>query len=121
MKMFWLLAALLVLVPSPLIPQQVHMYSSYMDAGEFPESSEATKTGYAMGFVNGLMASIIVGAQDDKLKQLENCTHEMQARQVAATIEKYIKEHPETWHYPLTVESWKAVAKMCPALEPSSK
>ena len=121
MKMFWLLAALLLLAPSPLTPQQVHIYSAYMNAGEFPELPEATKTGYAMGFVNGLMASIILGAQDDKLKQLEKCTHEMQAAQVAAIIEKYIKEHPETWHYPLTVESWKAFARICPALEPPSK
>jgi hypothetical protein len=121
MKMFGVLTTLLLLAPTPLIPQQFHIYSAYMDAGDFSELSEATKTGYAMGIVNGQMASIILGAQDDKLKQLEKCTHEMQARQVAAIVEKYIKEHPEDWHYPLTVESWKAFARMCPALEPPSR
>jgi len=119
--MFWLLAALFLLVPSPLIPQKVNIYRSYGDAGDFPEFSESTKYGYAMGFVNGLMASIILGAQDDKLKELETCIHEMKSNQVAAIIEKYIKEHPETWHQPLTIESWKAFAKMCPAFGPSTK
>lgn len=48
--MFWLLAAHLLLAPSPLIPEKVNIHSSYGDAGDFPEFSESTKNGYAMGF-----------------------------------------------------------------------
>ncbi len=69
-----------------------------------------------MGFSNGIMASGILGADGSKVKLLYDCTNGMSAKQLAAILDKYLKEHPEGWHEQLTVHSFDALLGVCPDL-----
>jgi len=88
----------------------------FLTAGEFSELPRVEQYGYAMGFVNGMMASGILGADGSNVEILDRCTKDMQAKQVAAIIEKYVKDHPEGWHETLAVHSLDALLSACPDL-----
>jgi hypothetical protein len=38
----------------------------------------------------------------------------MKASQVAAIMEKFIKDHPERWHWDLKEEAYGAMREACP-------
>ena len=89
----------------------------FMNTGEYGDLHEAEQNSYAMGFVNGLMVAGILGADLDKVEALNRCTSGMQARQVAAILDKYVKDHPESWHQTLAAHSLAAILEMCPDLK----
>ncbi len=70
-----------------------------------------------MGFSDALMASGILGADLNKVELLHHCTDGMQAKQIAAIVDKYVKEHPESWHHPLAASALSALADVCPDLK----
>jgi len=88
----------------------------FLNAGQYSELSPVEQYGYAMGFVNGMMASGILGADGSNVETLHRCTKDMQAKQVAAIIGKYVKDHPEGWHETLAVHSFGALLSVCPDL-----
>lgn len=89
----------------------------FLKAGDFRDLPSDLKEGYAMGFSNGMMASGIMGADGSKVKLLYDCTDGMSAKQLAAILDKYLKEHPEGWHEPLSVHSFDALLGVCPDLK----
>ena len=110
--MKWLLTFLLLV---PLSAQRrITVLAGYMKAEEFPDLAEPVQDGYARGFINGLMISPALGADHQEVRQFYECTKEMDSKQVAAIINKYIKDHPEVWHQELAVESLNAILKVCP-------
>jgi len=38
----------------------------------------------------------------------------MDSKQVLAIITKYVKDHPEVWHLPLSIEAFNALNAACP-------
>jgi len=89
----------------------------FYTAGQFGNLSQAEQAGYAEGFVNGLMSAGIVGADVQEVEMMNGCTKEMQGRQIAAIIDKHIKDHPEGWHETLAVHSFNALLDVCPDLK----
>ncbi|MFZ3210128.1 MAG: hypothetical protein WA188_01310 [Terriglobales bacterium] len=89
--------------------------NGFLKAREFLDLSEAEKTGFAWGFVDGLFVAPLLDAPDDGkfYVGLRSCAAEMQGTQVAAIIEKYIKDHPEDWHQQLHVVAFNALLKGC--------
>jgi hypothetical protein len=88
----------------------------FLNAGDFSSLPSSAKEGYAMGFVNGIMASGIVGADGEKVKMMSDCTHSMDAKQVAAILDKYVRDHPEGWHQSFAAHSLVALLGACPDL-----
>jgi hypothetical protein len=37
--------------------------------------------------------------------------------QITAIVDKYVSEHPETWHRPATLEAYDALKSACPSLQ----
>jgi hypothetical protein len=89
----------------------------FMNTGEYSDLPPVEQYGYAMGFVNGMMASGNLGADISKLETLNGCTEGMQAKQLAAVLDKYVKEHPEVWHQTLAAHSLAAIIEACPDLK----
>jgi hypothetical protein len=56
------------------------------------------------------------GAPDNgkPLISLATCVEGMKASQVAAIIEKFIKDHPEHWHWDLKDQAYSAMREACP-------
>src|ERR1700674_3237964 len=75
---------------------------NYYKAEEFVEMSEASRMFYTSGLMDGFYASALFGATDKTVANLSSCTGEMDSKQVSAIIAKYVKDHPESWHLPLS-------------------
>lgn len=86
----------------------------YYKAEEFVEMGDASRVLYTSGLMDGFYASALFGATDKTVDSLSSCTGEMGSKQVSAIITKYVKDHPETWHLPLSVEAYNALNAACP-------
>lgn len=95
-------------------PRVLFAPPAYYKAETFIELSESDRQMYVAGLMDGFYASASFGASDETVANLTSCTKEMDTKQVSAIITKYVKEHPENWHMPLSVEAYFALDKACP-------
>ena len=95
-------------------PRVVSAPSSYYKAEAFVELGEADREMYSAGLMDGFYASALFGASDETVNNLISCTKDMDSKQVTAIITKYVKDHPETWHLPLSADAHNALNKACP-------
>jgi hypothetical protein len=86
----------------------------YVKAGKFLELGEFERVIYISGLSDGFYGSAMFGASDDTVDRLNSCTKEMDSKQVTAIVSKYVTDHPETWHLPLSVEAFNALNAACP-------
>jgi len=73
------------------------------------------QSAYAMGLLDGFYMAPMFGAPEDSnlLIPICNCVEGMKASQVAAIIEKFIKDHPEQWHWDAKFEGYSAMREAC--------
>jgi len=112
------LFALLLGMPSgqETPPKPKFVSNGFMKAGEFLDLGQEVKVGFAMGFVDGMDAAPFFDAPDDNkiYARFRTCTTDMSAKQVAAILEKYIRDNPEEWHVQLNTVAFNGILKACP-------
>jgi hypothetical protein len=86
----------------------------YFQAEAYVELSDSSREMYTMGLMDGFYMSAFFGASDETVANLSSCTKDMDSKQISAIITKYVKDHPENWHLPLSVEAYNALNKACP-------
>ena len=69
---------------------------------------------YAIGLFDGSMLAPLVQSGALGQAQLDRCTNGMTAIQLAAMIEKEVKEHPEFWNSGTNAALYRALVKGCP-------
>ena len=108
-------AAMFLLHASPNVAAErgVLIHNGFGTGQDFLGFSEAGKRGYAMGVINGYIMAPMLGAPEARVSRVGRCLENMTDVQVAAIIDKWLREHPERWHYGLHFESWMAVKSMC--------
>jgi len=92
----------------------IHTPARFCSAEKFLELDEAYRSMYVMGLMDGFYASAFFGGRGDTVEKLRLCTKDMDVKQVAAIITKYVKDHPEGWHLPLSIEAVNALNTTCP-------
>lgn len=95
-------------------PRTVVTPTYYYKAEEFLELSDADRMVYTAGLMDGFYASGLFGASDEIVAKLNSCSKTMDSKQVSAIITKYVKDHPEAWHLPLSIEGFNALNTACP-------
>ena len=95
-------------------PRIIYAPPYFYKAEGFIEMSEADRMLYTSGLMDGFFAGSIFGVSDKTLESLYSCTRDMDARQLSAIITKYVKDHPESWHLPLSAEAFNALNAACP-------
>jgi hypothetical protein len=86
----------------------------FYKAEDFIDLSEADRMLYTTGLIDGFSASAMFGATNGTISNLTACTKDMDAKQISAIITKYVKDHPEAWHYPISIEAYNALTAACP-------
>jgi ABC-type multidrug transport system permease subunit len=113
------LAILFLALPSgQTAPQKPKIVSNgFFKAHEFLDLNETQKVAFAMGFLDGIFIAPLLDAPDDGkfYVSLRTCTAEMSGAQVAAIIEKYIRENPEDWHLQLHMVAFNSLLTACHA------
>jgi hypothetical protein len=68
-----------------------------------------------MGLLDGMYMSPTFGAKatNNILLEIQTCVEGMKASQVAAIIEKYVKDHPEKWNWDLKNAGYNAMLEGC--------
>src|SRR5258708_2143509 len=99
-------------------------------AGDFLHWNKQTQTTYAMGFIDGILvtpspSTVIQWGRDAKGKPVRLSENENPQKtvldwlpgksvtQIAAIIEKYIRNNPEHWDRALHGEAYNALLKAC--------
>jgi hypothetical protein len=87
---------------------------AFIKAEAFLELSGADQMMYTTGLVDGFYASTFFGATNKTVANLTSCVKDMDNKQVAAIITKYVKDHPEQWHFALSALAHSALNSACP-------
>ena len=95
-------------------PRVLFEPTHYYKTEAFIELSDSSREMYTIGLMDGFYASALFGASDETVANLNSCTKDMDSKQISAIIAKYVKDHPENWHLPLSVEAYNALNKACP-------
>lgn len=97
-------------------PRVLYSPAYFVKAEAFIEMGEADRMTYTNGLMDGFFASALFGASDMTVKNLTTCTKDMDSKQVSAIITKFVKDHPESWHLPLSVEAYNSLNAACPGV-----
>jgi hypothetical protein len=85
----------------------------FFKAEDFVDLSEDDRLMYTIGLMDGFSGSALFGATDETVATLTSCTKDMDSKQLSAIITKYVKDHPESWQYPLSLEAYNALSSAC--------
>ena len=76
--------------------------------------SEAEKSAYAAGLVDGMLLAPAFGARaSGNVERLWECTLPMTRVQLAALFSKWLTDHPELWHEGMNSVANDALTKVC--------
>lgn len=102
--------------PAPTKVQVVMLAGGFLTAESFLEMSPDQQSAYAAGAVNGMLLARLFGAREEQVRWLEGCVEGMSAAQVAAMLEKQLRDHPERWHdRTWHVASFNVMRQACPS------
>jgi hypothetical protein len=97
-------------------PRVIYLPTYIYKAETFLDFDENNKIMYTSGIVDGFFASTFFGATDETVATLKACLKDMDTKQLAAILTKYVKDHPEAWQHPMSVESYNALGNACPGV-----
>src|SRR5437870_12572295 len=91
--------------------------NGFLTGQEFLDLPEEAQRAYVMGYVDGLRESVTFGADEGKVGALHDCLGGMKASQITAIVTKYLREHPEKWHWDAKLIADSALLNACPELQ----
>jgi len=86
---------------------------AYLNGEQFLELAEPDWTMYATGLMDGFYAATLFGASDQTMESFKVCTKEMDNQQIDAIFTNYVKDHPEYWQIPMSIDAYKAMTRAC--------
>ena len=91
------------------------IHNGFVKAEQYLKMDESYQRVYAMGLLDGMYMSPAFGAKASNkiLLEIEMCVEGMKSSQVAAIIEKYVKDHPEKWDWDLKDTGYNAMLEAC--------
>lgn len=118
MKRFALIAALCLVSASTIAQvdydQPVTIHNGFISGNDFISWTSAMKQKYAMGLIDGMfLAPLMSGTDFPRSKSLGQCVENMTNKQVVAILDKYLSEHPESWHKYMHLLAWNALKEPC--------
>ena len=116
-----LVAALLLsaLAPAGLAAQKEPVrvqVSFFLHGNDYLNLPEVAKKPYVTGVVDGLLdARAAFGAPKKRTAWLEACVVGMSSEQLAAIADKYLRENPGQWNWPMNDLVYSAMFDACQA------
>lgn len=96
----------------------VEVQTGFLKGESYLQLSQAERSVYAMGLIDGLFASAFYGADEVQLRKLKDCTAGWTNTQLAAVLDQHVRADPSHWQYPMNVLAVNAMVKACPGLRP---
>ncbi len=90
--------------------------SFFLHGNDYLKLPEAAKGAYVTGVVDGLLdARAAFGASKKRTAWLEDCVVGMSSEQLAAIADKYLRENPGHWNWPMNDLVYSAMSDACKA------
>jgi hypothetical protein len=91
------------------------IHNGFLKADQYLKFDEGYRQAYTMGLLDGMYMSPAFGAHasNKTLLEIETCVEGMKSSQVAAIIEKYVRDHPEKWDLDLKDAGYDAMLEGC--------
>jgi len=87
--------------------------TGFIKGNTYREYSDDVKAVYVMGVMDGMVIAPVFSAPKKKLAWLEACSVGMSGYQVAAIVDKYLRDNPEHWHEPTNILVYSAMLDAC--------
>ena len=92
-----LLLIFLVLVANGLEGEEKKQVAGYTSGNDYLKRSEEFKRAYVMGLIDMLFNETWFYNSED-YSELNEATNDIGTRQIQAIFDRFLEEHPETWH-----------------------
>src|SRR2546425_2858939 len=90
--------------------------SFFLHGNDYLQLPEAAKGAYVTGVVDGLLdAPAAFGAPKKRTAWLEDCVVGTSSEQLAAIADKYLRENPGKWNWPMNGLIYSAMFDACRA------
>jgi len=111
----YILPVLALLAFSGFSQQGVMVHNGFLKSEEFVRMDAMSQSKYAVGIVDGMLLAPLFGAPDNgqKIRAFGACIEGMSDTQVAAIINKFLRDHPERWNDPLNAAVFSAMTEGC--------
>jgi len=87
----------LVLVANGLEGEEKKQVAGYTSGDDYLKRSEEFKRAYVMGLIDMLFNETWV-YDEEEYSDLNEVTDDMKPSQIQAIFDRFLEEHPETWH-----------------------
>lgn len=94
--------------------EPVEIHNGFLTGEEFLNMSDSEKRAFSMGTINGMLLAPFLGAPKERMSRIESCVEGMTGLQVAAILEKYLRDNPSRWHETPHSPMWAALVDACP-------
>lgn len=101
------------ILTAQVLPSKERIFSRGAVDGNMYRDDMVEKRSYIMGVIDGLKAGQLINT-DEESYWLMDCTHGMTNFQLEAIVDKYLKNHPEKWHYGMNYLIHSSLLKICP-------
>jgi hypothetical protein len=100
---------------TPSQARSIVEHNGFLKAQQYLELSPEGQRAYIMGLLDGWYMAPVFGAPeaDKGLTEIERCVEGMKSSQVAAIVDKYIRDRPEKWDYDVKDMGYAAVSQAC--------
>src|SRR6266571_9474614 len=95
--------------------QPIAIKGGFITGNTYREYSDDVKAVYVMGVIDGMLDAPGLGAPKKKMAWLETCIVGMNGYQVAAIVDKAIRDTPEYWNEPINGQVFSAMWTACKA------
>lgn len=99
---------------STVSAEDIWVKEGFITGNEYLAFADVNKKRYAMGVLDGIFLAPLFGAPKGNIKWLENCVVNMTDSQVAAVLNKYLRDNPQRWHESLNFIAYSAFREVCP-------
>jgi len=110
------IALLIVLLPAIVLAgsnKPVLIKTGFITANDYLSYVPQRKRAYAIGFIDGMLVAPFFSAPKSELSWVEKCLIGMTDYQVAAILDKYLRDNPARWHESMNTLAWFAIKDGC--------
>ena len=112
-KSIGILVTLIPVIVLADIDGPVLIKTGFLSGYDYQGLSPQRRRAYAIGFLDGLLVAPFFSAPKTELSWVENCIIGMTDHQVAAILDKYLRDNPARWHETMNVIAWVAIKEGC--------
>src|SRR5215203_2121144 len=93
--------------------QTVKISPGFFTGKDYLDMSDTEHRAYITGEINGMLVAPFFGAPEENLNWLKTCSVKMSDEELAATLTKFLRDHPDQLQANLNVITFNALAAAC--------